>query len=78
MIVMHIAIIIVIIVILFVVNRVEVIAVCHLGLEVNIKVWNVLLDQGVQLEGEDECDDDADDDDDHLEKMIVKLVMSHH
>ena len=33
-------------------------AVCDLGLEVNIKVWNVLLDQGVQLQGED---DDAGD-----------------
>ena len=34
---------------------------CDLGLEVNIKVWNVLLDQGVQLEGEDDGDDDHDD-----------------
>ena len=46
---------------------------CDLGLEVNIKVWNVLLDQGVQLQGEEDDDDDDDhgdhddaDDHDHL------------
>ena len=35
---------------------------CDLGLEVNIKVWNVLLDQGVQLEGED----------------VMMIMMNHH